>query len=100
MPLFNSCMRLKDDGLIKNFDMHGDEFATIHRPNGNSYLVYMVYGDIMGASAIAEACSTKRPDFIVYNAWQLGIEAVRQEAKRRRIRFLSFTQFRRVLKEL
>lgn len=98
MALIHTLMRLKDDGIVLNFDMIDRQKARVNLVNGKSIVVFMADDYIVGITAVREAIATEpRPDYIVYNHWNKITDNAEAEAKRIGIPLVSYGKFRGIL---
>lgn len=101
MALIHALMRLKDDGLVTEFDMMGRQKAQAYFINGSSMVIFMADDYIVGITAIKEAVASEpRPDYIIYNHWNKVVDGAEAEAKKLRIPFVSYGRFRYILDEI
>ncbi|HLO17759.1 MAG TPA: hypothetical protein VK206_23215 [Anaerolineales bacterium] len=101
MALIHTLMRLKEDGVVTDFDMIGRQKAQASLINGKSIVVFMADDYIVGATAIKESvASMPRPDYIVYNNWNKIVDGADLEARKLKIPFVSYRRFRHILDEL
>lgn len=101
MALIHALMRLKDHGLVTDFDMMGRQKAQANFINGTSMVIFMADDYIVGVTAIKEAVASEPlPDYIVYNHWNKIVDGAEAEAKRLRIPFVSYGRFRYILDEM
>lgn len=101
MALIHTLMRLKDDGVITNFEMIGRQKARAYFVNGNSLVIFMADDYIVGVTAIKEAVAGEPyPDYIIYNHWNRVTPDARVEAKKLKIPFVSYGRFRYIVEKM
>lgn len=101
MALIHTLMRLKEDGIVVNFDMMGRQKAKANLVNGQSVVVFMADDYIVGVTAVKESVASEpRPDYIVYNDWNKIVEGAEVEAQKLKIPFVKYGRFRYILDEL
>lgn len=101
MALIHMLMRLRDDGIVINFDMIEQQKARVNLINSKSIVVFMADDYIVGVTAIREAIANEPlPDYIVYNHWNQITDGAEAEARRLRIPFVSYGRFRYILDEM
>lgn len=101
MALFNTLMRLKEDGLVKRFDMLQTQKAKVHLQNNQTVIAYMSDDYVIGITSIRESVqSDLQPDYIVYNDWDKVTEQAEEEARNLGIPLVKYGRFRYILKEL
>lgn len=101
MALFNTLMRLKEDGLVKRFDMLQSQKAKVYLQNNQTVIAYMSDDYVIGVTSIRESAqSDPQPDYIVYNDWDKVTEQAEEEAKNLRIPLVKYGRFRYILKDL
>ncbi len=101
MALINSLLRYKDQGQISSFDMHGDNKATLHLPNGDECIVYMASQYIVGESDVYEA-TNEQPiaKYLIYNNWDSISGAAESLAERKGLLVMKFGKFGYKLDEI
>lgn len=101
MSLIYSLMKYKEQGKLLSFDMHGDNKATLHLPNGEECVVYMASQYIVGESDVYDAANgDPKAEYLIYNNWDSISGAAERTAVTEGITVMKFGRFSYKLDEI
>lgn len=104
MALIHALMRLKDYGLVKNFEFvdRSEEKAKVVLANEQQIIVYMAEDSyILTYIGIQNAWEPPPvPDYIIYNQWDKVTRQAHEKANSQGVNLVSFGEFHRLLMEM